>query len=487
MTSLENETKIRRTQFTIDIRRGGYESTFDDNRRKLIKQREEEKRPLSREKMTQFEKCFLKLKSARNEEELMLALIEIRQLMCDITNIDHAPFQEFIESGLLDPIMAYLGAKSNAENSFMENVKIETSWIISNVVLCSSDQFSLFIDRGIIQIVHDNLSTEDPKLMKNLLWIMSNMVAEDISVLIPFYRIGSFETLLNSLQKLYDVRDIAEVAGMLLSNVVKCKGFFPFSLESKFAEIVAKFIRTHKDPAVLMESLWFFAYFLDKNPDNSPHIDFASNLDLEGHFINSATKSDSMLYKPAIRSLACLSLGKSKVVEKLLRPPMFKALPKLLNKEPCQSLTDSLWMVNNILQTDRISHESLADKNFLEKILSIAAGPFYSGSSEIAVEVLISFLKFLYVEELRFFLKSFNVVEFFLDQIGRTDVTQKFIIKSLEFLFCIIHFEDIFKQGDIRAYFVRSRYISNLEHLSYSESIRISDLKRRILKLLEEN
>ena len=164
---MENETKLRRTHFTIQLRRENNEESFHKARRQMINTRDKIEVENSAVISEMFSQNMMRLKQAENIQELMAALISTRSLMSATNDVGQVPVREFLASGLLDPVMALARGDPSFPERDREVTQVEALWIVSNLVLCPVEFYPKLLALGLLEMIDETLGSDDPNILKD--------------------------------------------------------------------------------------------------------------------------------------------------------------------------------------------------------------------------------------------------------------------------------------------------------------------------------
>lgn len=477
---MENETKLRRTHFTIQLRRENNEESFHKARRQMINTRDKIEVENSAVISEMFSQNMMRVKQAENIQELMAALISTRSLMSATNDVGQVPVREFLASGLLDPVMALARGDPSFPERDREVTQVEALWIVSNLVLCPVEFYPKLLALGLLEMVDETLGSEDPNLLKHSLWIISNLVVEDASIFAAFVKRGTFARAVRAIGQFMDYFIIVKSAARMLSNVSRVRDFLPPELEKKFVSVAFEIIRKYKDLEIMSEALWTINFFIDRQDDYNWRVEYVGSLNMESYLIEFLSSPRADINRPAVRILGFLSLAEAKISTKILTPTFFSLLPSLLSSESPSFLTDVLWILTNLVLTDELSHNSLFDDIYLEPIMRIITRPYVQNQSESAVFALTSFIVFASKEDLKVLINDYGVIEVIFRQLNRSDVSKDYIEKCLSFLLSILRFENISGECGVKAHFLNSQIAMNIETIGFENHDKIKELTDNI-------
>lgn len=329
-------------------------------------------------------------------------------------DLSEVPYEEFVGSGLLDAVLFYSNRLDDVSEELALSIVFEASFILSIVVTGPSMCYKTLIANGLFTTLRGLLQSGDQRIAKNALFIIGNMMSDDISFSKRVIETQLLHLVICTTQTFSDYESVAEAASWVAFLAVDSAQVIKYSLEESLIDFeVATLRRHHQSVEVLRNCLHAISSFVSRaDKDSVSRIDKISRLNLSRFFLVAMESKDADVSFYALNTLAHLASDKQEYVSAFFTPDMASRITKQLEKDSLSVQTTAIYLCTNLVLTDQLSCQALFDKYLIEQIIKTV---MLTGNVQLmsnGIQCLKSFLAYLDQQEYIYFLEEFKLIDF---------------------------------------------------------------------------
>lgn len=232
--NLGHETKSKREQYSINIRRSENEKLFNACRKRLLRNEDQinneddfisskEDRPYfsnesamvlcvrSKEVLTTAMQC-------NNIEAILEQVHQLREVLSLHSDPDLLPIEEFFTSGVVELLVDILRtAVKNKEPILLQ----ETLWLTSNLSAGTADRIEYLLFLGLLDIYYDILECESAILFEHIAWSLANIVGERVSFREQITRAGLWPLIFSNFDQFRSLLSVQKTCSWLFANCLR--------------------------------------------------------------------------------------------------------------------------------------------------------------------------------------------------------------------------------------------------------------------------
>lgn len=486
MKDFNSDLRSQMRNLSTTLRAQSHIETFSSNRKAMIRSHGVNQIENSAIFSELFSSNLSRLKSAKIPREILTSLKSIHKSLISTDSSGRVPFQEFLRSGLLEPILFFAQQSSDIPETEKQMISIESLTIVGFLATCHPESLVVLLNRGLYDIIGSKLISNElsSSTFTLLLKLIANVLCSD-----PNYLQRLLETeeihLIFAISKQHLLSEEASTTLIeLIQIIVNISQNLPEEIEREvisFATFLFK-TRTSLDSTKMLVSL--IKKFAEKHTKTNGRLNFVHSLNLETELIKIIGKNDNFTSFSSLQILFYLSQGDQEVTSEIVIPEFVKLLSDLLSSSSNEVVELTLGIISNLVKSNRSNHENLFEESIICKILYLISQSENTPLSEISIMVMRSYLVFISEVRMIYLLNRVDIISLLLTQLGRQNVSTQFKANCLLFLRDLLLFENENGFDWVRSSFHLSSQLRNLVEISTLDHSEVTSLKAEILVLL---
>ena len=243
--NIGNDTKAKREQYSINIRRSENEKLFNASRKRFIRDDHDtalvEEQIATKEDRPHFTNEAAMVLCVRSKEvllgamqssnlEMVLAQVhQLREVLSLQSDPDLLPIEEFFESGIVEVLVSVLRTAVKSREPILLQ---ETLWLISNLSAGTADRIEYLISLGTFRTYYDILECDSAMLFEHVSWSLANIVGEKAAFREQITAAGLWPLIFKNFDQFRSLASVQKTCSWLFANCLRCPPQIPPELVS---------------------------------------------------------------------------------------------------------------------------------------------------------------------------------------------------------------------------------------------------------------
>ncbi|KAJ6246120.1 importin alpha [Anaeramoeba flamelloides] len=277
---------------------------------------------------------------------------------------DDPPVNEVLQTNLISKFVSFL----EKNDQFLQ---FESAWILSNICSGEHEECEYVVDLGIIPIFNELLKSEDPDIIEQSCWALSNISGDCIEYRdLILKQKGVIDNLINIIKSPSSNLDIIQNANWCLSNLCRGKPRPKFTKVCKAIPIFAHLINQNHQQLVI-DACWGLSYLSDGNDLNINSVIDSGVVPKMVEFLGS---TNPKIQIPALRVIGNLVTGDSIQTQRVLESDILDKLYNLLSHQRIQIKKEACWALSNITAGTKNQIQQVVESGIIKQLILVMKG-----------------------------------------------------------------------------------------------------------------
>ncbi|KAJ3448605.1 importin alpha [Anaeramoeba flamelloides] len=274
---------------------------------------------------------------------------------------DDPPVNEVLQTNVLSTFVSFL----EGSDQFLQ---FESAWILSNICSGEHEECEFVVDLGIIPIFNELLKLEDPDIIEQSCWALSNISGDCIEYRdLILKQKGFIDNLINIIKSPSSNLDIIQNANWCLSNLCRGKPRPKFSKVGKAIPIFAHLINQNHLQLVI-DACWGLSYLSDGNDLNINSVIDAGVIPKMVEFLGS---TNPKIQTPALRVIGNVVTGDSIQTQRVLETDILDKFNNLLTHPRNQIKKEACWALSNIAAGTESQVQAVVESGVIKQLITV--------------------------------------------------------------------------------------------------------------------